>query len=60
MSIRILQSALLVAALIVGVFNPTFNGLSLLALALIGLAAYIPHRLASRPVWQDDAAAESC
>lgn len=48
MSIRTLQTILLAAALTIGLLNPVFNGLSLLALAMIGAAGYIPYRIAAR------------
>lgn len=48
MSIRILQTILLAAALAIGLMNPVFNGLSLLALAMIAAAGYIPYRIAAR------------
>lgn len=38
---KLTQIALLAAAFIIGVTNETFNGLSLLALAMAGAAAYL-------------------
>lgn len=38
---KLTQIALLAAALIIGVTTPAFNGLSLLALAMIGGAAWL-------------------
>lgn len=54
MSIRTLQIVLLAAALTIGLLNPVFNGLSLLALAMIGAAGYIPYRIASREAARED------
>ena len=54
MSIRIFQTSLLAAALTIGLLNPSFNGLSLLALAMIAAAGYIPHRIAARTAALED------
>lgn len=51
--IRITQVALLTAALVMGLLTPAFNGLSLLALILVGIAYY----LGARPVRAANASA---
>lgn len=44
MNARIAQTALLLSALLIGVLNDTFNGLSLLALGFVFLTGYIAYK----------------
>lgn len=57
MNARIAQTALLLAALLIGVLNDKFNGLSLLALGFVFLTGYIAYR--SQPAATEAAPAHS-
>lgn len=57
MNARIAQTVLLLSALLIGVLNDTFNGLSLLALGFVFLTGYITYK--SQPANATAAAAHS-
>lgn len=57
MNARIAQTVLLLSALLIGVLNDTFNGLSLLALGFVFLTGYIAYK--SQPATTAAAAAHS-
>lgn len=44
MNLRLAQTALLLTAMLIGLLNDSFNGLSLLALICVALTAHIAYR----------------